>query len=508
MRRLPKETSQTNQEIEKEMKRLFALTLIISTLFVGNTYCYQVEVQNLPQDKYFETALNELNNAKSSIQVVMYLISVLPDQPNSQPNQLVNALIKAKDRGVEVKVILDQNINFESESTEDAMTSNKNQKAYELLRKNSVPVFFDTSDTYTHTKALIIDNETVILGSSNWSKSALTRNNESNILIRSKELAQDLLNNFNQIKLQENIPASLTPSVLIPKDFIASKKLLGEIATQSDQRTLDTYLYLLKEFNQNKEQKLTLDYDNLAKSLGISRMPTEDYRRQIRKVLDKLKDKYKLITFEPPSRNQNVEIKLLTNNQESVQILTTYWHHNWNQTLPFPAKVMYLINLSYIQSSPNNSFSISREQLSKDHGISESFISEGNQSLRKLNLLDIQYSEIENQSYSQRQPNTYRIQELYNSEDLKERLVNLEQKHGKDKLQRAIQIAAIVFEENNPKTIEILIDLENQYGQGTLEEAARKIKDKNSDNPKRSAGYLINTIKSMAKETENIGFSK
>lgn len=476
-------------------------------MITQNLSAYQADVQNISSEKYFDATLNEISQAKSSIFVVMYLVSILPDQPDSRPGQLIGALIKAKDRGVDVKVILDQNIDFEVESTDDAVARNKNQQSYELLKKNDVPVFFDTSETYTHTKAIVIDGETVILGSTNWSKAALTRNNEADVLIKSKELAQSLLEDFKKIRIQENIPASLTPSVVIPKDFLADKNLLGEMSSQSDERSFDVYLYLLKEFNGNAEGTLTLDYDNLAKSIGLGHMSVEDYRRQINKVLDKLQDKYKLIKFQSPKRNQDTKIHLLTDHQtpqENLNIPTAYWRHNWNKTLSFPAKVMYLINLSYSQVFPTGQFSISRETLSKTHNVSESFISQGNQELRRLNLLDIKYSELEDMKFSQRQPNVYTLQEFYSPEDLKKDLNKLAGRYGKDKLNRAVKTASLVFEEKNPKTIEALIVLEDQYGQSTVEEASKKISEKNVDNPKRSAGYLINTIKSMGKDKNNL----
>ncbi len=480
------------------MKRIF---FIIALIFQTQTlFATQAEVQNISSEKYFEATLNEINSAKSSVFVVMYLVSIHPDQPNSQPTQLINALIKAKDRGVQVKVILDQNIDFESESTDDAVAQNKNQQGFELLKKNNIPVFFDTSETYTHTKAIVIDNEIVILGSTNWSKAALTRNNEADVLIRSKEFAQSLLEDFSKIQLQENIPASLTPKVPIPKTFLTDKKLLGEMSSQSDERAFDTYLYLLKEFNGNKENTLTLDYDNLAKSIAIDHMTKEDYRRQINKTLDKLEAKYKLIKFQNPKRNQDTQIQLLSNSndlEENINIPTTYWCNDWNKNLSFPAKTMYLINLLYSQGSPQGSFSISRENLSKNHGISESFISQGNQELRRLNLLNIKYSELEDMKFSSREPSVYTLKDLYNPEDLKEDLAKLKQKHGQEKLNRATKAASLVFEENNLKTIQTLIDLENLYGIQTVEEASNKISQKNPDNPKRSAGYLINTIKSM-----------
>jgi len=43
---------------------------------------------------------------------------------------------------------------------------------------------------------------------------------------------------------------------------------------------------------------------------------------------------------------------------------------------------------------------------------------------------------------------------LYNPQDLKKALKDLEEKHGKEKLERAQQIASMIFEENNPRTIQ------------------------------------------------------
>ena len=158
---------------------------------IQNAFAIPTDTEYITADKYFETALTEINSAKVSIYLVMYLVSVSPNQPEAQPSQLLKALVKAKDRGVNVKVILDQSINFESDSLDEAILTNKNQQSYEFLKRSGVPVFFDESQTFTHTKCVVIDGETVLLGSTNWSKSALSRNNEANVLIRSKELAQE-----------------------------------------------------------------------------------------------------------------------------------------------------------------------------------------------------------------------------------------------------------------------------------------------------------------------------
>ncbi|MEM4546663.1 MAG: phospholipase D-like domain-containing protein, partial [Nitrososphaerota archaeon] len=63
-----------------------------------------------------------------------------------------------------------------------------------------VPVRLDESPTTTtHAKLIIIDNETVIIGSHNWTESALTRNHETSIMIQDKETATKLTNYFMRI---------------------------------------------------------------------------------------------------------------------------------------------------------------------------------------------------------------------------------------------------------------------------------------------------------------------
>ena len=78
----------------------------------------------------------------------MYVVAVFPRQPKSSPRQLVDALVAAKQRGVDVKVYLDQN-------------------------------FDDDPQNYTHSKLLVIDNKVTVFGSTNWRKTSITRNNET-----------------------------------------------------------------------------------------------------------------------------------------------------------------------------------------------------------------------------------------------------------------------------------------------------------------------------------------
>ena len=52
-----------------------------------------------------------------------------------------------------------------------------------------IPTYIDSVHAGTHDKVMIIDQETVITGSFNFSKSAETQNSENVLIIRSSELA-------------------------------------------------------------------------------------------------------------------------------------------------------------------------------------------------------------------------------------------------------------------------------------------------------------------------------
>ena len=240
-------------------------------------------------------------------------------------------------------------------------------------------------------------------------------------------------------------------------------------------------------------------------------MTKEGYRRQITKILFKLKGKYGLIDFVNPARNQNVVVVLknIKNpkknydpKEDSFDLPTAYWKFGWNQKLNLSAKSMYLILLS--NTSPSApSFAISRPDISKTYSISESFVSDGTKGLRIQNLLDIESSSLEDKNYSQRQPNVYTPKPIYDPAELEKEIHKLQEKYGQDKLGRALSVAAIVFEQNNSKAIKTLIELEDQYSQEIVNQAVAKISDKNPDNPKRSLGYLVGIIKGMANQNQS-----
>ena len=126
--------------------------------------------------------------------MVMFVVRLDERNTNSQVYKLCASLVDAKKRGVRVKIILDQNIDFSRRKKEDAwQIEDKNQNALKYFKENGIEVFYDTKNIYTHSKAIVVDEKIVISGSTNWTGSALNKNNEASTLIRSSELVKSFL---------------------------------------------------------------------------------------------------------------------------------------------------------------------------------------------------------------------------------------------------------------------------------------------------------------------------
>ncbi|MFC1582777.1 phospholipase D-like domain-containing protein [Planctomycetota bacterium] len=124
------------------------------------------------------------------------------DIPYAIENQILEALIKAHQRGVKVRIILDRNVSRAPGADPDELEE-RSIRAAAYLKKNKVPVFFDDHQTLTHCKLIIFDGNTVILGSANWTFSGLKKNNEAGVLIRDKDTAETYGDMIDGIKLEK-----------------------------------------------------------------------------------------------------------------------------------------------------------------------------------------------------------------------------------------------------------------------------------------------------------------
>jgi phosphatidylserine/phosphatidylglycerophosphate/cardiolipin synthase-like enzyme len=155
------------------------------------------DIQLVLDAQYVQVAQKMIKEAKKSIQVMMFEMGYYSEHPKTASNQLIKELINAGKRGVKVEVIL------EVREGEDR-TTKRNRQTGKILSEGGVKVIYDSLSKTNHAKWMVVDGESTLLGSTNWTYYALTNNNEVSVLIQSKEVAKALLDYFHQVKAKSS----------------------------------------------------------------------------------------------------------------------------------------------------------------------------------------------------------------------------------------------------------------------------------------------------------------
>ena len=135
-----------------------------------------VEVAFSPNGGGAGIIIKAVGEAKKSIRVQAYSFT------NAD---IAKALVEAKKRGVEVRIVLDK-----SQETEKYSSAT-------FFANAGLPVRIDDDFAIAHSKVMIIDEENVITGSFNFTKAAEEKNGENVLVLRgNKELAAAYLQNW------------------------------------------------------------------------------------------------------------------------------------------------------------------------------------------------------------------------------------------------------------------------------------------------------------------------
>jgi phosphatidylserine/phosphatidylglycerophosphate/cardiolipin synthase-like enzyme len=135
----------------------------------------QIENYFSPDDGVQAHLVALVDSAQSSVYMLAFAFTADP---------LADALAAARERGLTVAAVVD-----EDQSTQSGAD-------YESLLSNGIPVKLDGNPRKMHHKVLIIDEQIVVLGSYNFSRSAEENNDENVLVIHSAELAAQFLAEF------------------------------------------------------------------------------------------------------------------------------------------------------------------------------------------------------------------------------------------------------------------------------------------------------------------------
>ena len=143
-----------------------------------------VSVYFSPQDKAITGSIIPLiNKAENYIYAPIFYLT---------HSGVIESLIEAKARGVDVKVIVDAN-----------SSANKYSK-HHFLREKGIEVKTENWGGKMHMKSLVADDKYVVIASMNWTKAAEKANDENTIVIENKDVALKFKNEF--IRLWNAIP--------------------------------------------------------------------------------------------------------------------------------------------------------------------------------------------------------------------------------------------------------------------------------------------------------------
>ncbi|MDD5347331.1 MAG: phospholipase D-like domain-containing protein [Candidatus Omnitrophica bacterium] len=483
---------------------VFFIACALAAMAAG-AFCYGAQVEELCGEKYFPAVMKAISEAKESITMVMFKAGLRPYDKESKVYRLVEALIDSHKRGVKVRVILDRNIPFAgNEGIEEWEADDKNAWCYKMLKDAGVEVHYDEEARDLHAKALVTDEEIVILGSANWTESALTKNAEVNVLVRSKELAREILQGFEEIEIDDagggRELMGLTP---VAWKFLERPGLAGRMMSLHDERAFDLYLLLLREFDGNKAGEVALDLDKAAKQMGLdAAMDRTGYRRQIIRSARMLEGKYGLARFEFEYA-AGARAFLLDYEEPSkaygyprtwyFEVPEEYWALGWDKRLSMRAKFCYLINLAYAGISDARPWWFaSREVLAERFHTSRGLISAGMQELRRWNLIDVEYPAL-----GAGMAKSYKVLGLYDPARLEQEWQRMEERWGAKRLKQARKFAAVVFEENDAAVVEEVIQAMDRMGEKKVAGAFGVVAKKSVDNPKRNYRYVRGVMERM-----------
>jgi len=144
-----------------------------------------------PKGGCTDAIIRELNKAKSTILVQAYSFTSVP---------IAKALLNAHKRGVKVEVILDK-----SQRTDQYSSAT-------FFYNSGIPVKIDSQHAIAHNKVMIIDGETVITGSFNFTKAAEENNAENLLVIRDNKLAERYIKNWQEHDRHSEVYVGRRPS--------------------------------------------------------------------------------------------------------------------------------------------------------------------------------------------------------------------------------------------------------------------------------------------------------
>jgi phosphatidylserine/phosphatidylglycerophosphate/cardiolipin synthase-like enzyme len=167
----------------------FVAALIFAAFFIytnlsARPVAHEAEVTFLGGKDLFMPLIQDIDEARASVKIAIYMFKTDRKKP-ADTEFLLDALVNAVQRGVDVSVI------FDVEKREDSFLTKANRETGAVLEKAGAKVYYDDPSTRLHAKMTVIDSRIVYAGSHNYTYSAFNYNNEVTFRMVSEDLAHE-----------------------------------------------------------------------------------------------------------------------------------------------------------------------------------------------------------------------------------------------------------------------------------------------------------------------------
>lgn len=167
-----------NKQIQDEQNSIISKQLE-NFSFEKITYLSWLTLKETPSLELLDELITKIDNAEKRVYIEVYIFT---------EKRLKKALIKAKKRWIEVKVVLEKNV---------YLAPSMNKETFTTLEKNNIEVKYSNSENYAlnHTKMMIIDDE-VIISTGNYSYSTFKYNREFFLFLENEDVLKIFLDIF------------------------------------------------------------------------------------------------------------------------------------------------------------------------------------------------------------------------------------------------------------------------------------------------------------------------
>jgi phosphatidylserine/phosphatidylglycerophosphate/cardiolipin synthase-like enzyme len=141
-----------------------------------------------------ELLVTAIDSARLSVDLAIYSMSL---------RNVRDALIRAHERGVSVRVVIE--------------SDNQDRPAVQDIHDAGIPLLGDRREGLMHNKFMVIDRVEVWLGSMNYTYSGVYDDNNALLRIRSQDLVENYLTEFDEMFVEDKFGSQVAPDTPFPK---------------------------------------------------------------------------------------------------------------------------------------------------------------------------------------------------------------------------------------------------------------------------------------------------